>query len=242
MNPVFEPISENVALSQRIVAQITDAIVRGELKSGSRLPPERELATQFQVSRSAIRDAVKILSGRGLLLVRHGVGIFVAHAEVDGRYETWGHVIHAPGGRDGSIRNLFDIRKTLETQAACWAAERAEPVHLDRLQRILSDARQHCDDLQVLSERDAQFHVAIAEASQNLVLVQVMWTLLGALEEGRRASLRIPNRPLASLEEHERILAAIAAHDAGKARDCMFLHLGSVEQAIVNLYDCGTNS
>jgi GntR family transcriptional regulator, transcriptional repressor for pyruvate dehydrogenase complex len=234
VKPVFEPISDNVALSKKIVAQITDAIVRGELRTGSRLPPERDLAVQFQVSRTAIRDAVKILSGKGVLMVKHGVGIFVAPGAKAASGATSSSWVQAWGVYDGNIRDLFEIRKTLETQAAYLAAERADEGNIHRLALILRDAQSHGGDLQVLNDRDAQFHVAIAEASQNLMLVQVMWTLLDVLAEGRQESLRIPNRPQASLEEHEEIYQAIAMHHADRAKAAMFNHLGSVEEAIVN--------
>lgn len=226
---MFGPISDNIALSQKIVAQVTDAIVRGELKPGDRLPPERELAVQFQVSRTAIRDAIKILSGRGLLTVKHGVGIFVAEPRPSSLDE--GGVLDIS---NGSIRDLFEIRKTLETQAAFWAAARATDAHLQRLSNIMEEAKTHTDDLAVLSACDAQFHVAVAEASQNMVLVKVMWALLDLLAEARRESLRIPNRAVASLHEHEQIVEAIVSRDAERARRVMLRHLDSVEYAIQN--------
>lgn len=221
---MFEKVWDNVALSQKIVSQVTDAIVKGELKPGDRIAPERELATMFGVSRTAIRDAVKILSGRGVLQVRHGVGIFVSDApsEVAGLMEFAG----------ADLRELFEIRQTLETQAAGWAASRGADEQLDRLRKIVEDAWEHTNDLQVLAERDAQFHVAVAEASQNLVLVKVMWMLLDALQTSRHASLSIPKRPVDSLREHEQIVKAITAHDEAQARELMHEHLRSVEQSI----------
>ena len=71
----FDRIPDNRALSERITSQISDAIISGELKPGDRLPPERELAEQFGVSRTVVRDAIKMLSGRGILQVRRGAGI-----------------------------------------------------------------------------------------------------------------------------------------------------------------------
>ncbi|RIV21979.1 FadR family transcriptional regulator [Alicyclobacillaceae bacterium I2511] len=223
---MFEPISDNMALSQKIVSQISDAIISGRLNSGDRLPTERALAKEFQVSRTAIRDAIKILSGRGLLDVRHGVGIFVAHHSENGGEIVWNFT-------DEKLRDVFEIRKALETEAAYLAAIRRDDAHLSRLRDVLWNAKQHQDSLTVLNERDAQFHVAIAEASQNYLLVRVMWTLLDVLTDSRQASLNIPHRAQASLGEHEAIFDAIARQDPETARLAMLAHLESVERSVI---------
>src|SRR5687767_3548282 len=119
----FDRLPDNRALSERIISQISDAIISGELKPGDRLPPERELAEQFGVSRTVIRDAIKTLSGRGIVQVRRGAGIFVATAEetIMGRLGELANVIPLQGA---GLRDLFDVRKVLEVQGAEWAAQR----------------------------------------------------------------------------------------------------------------------
>jgi GntR family transcriptional repressor for pyruvate dehydrogenase complex len=130
------------------------------------------------------------------------------------------------------LRDLFDVRKVLEAQASEWAAQRRSAHHVERLRSIVEDASRHSEDLNVLSERDAQFHVAVAEASQNLVLVRVMFTLLDLLAAARRESLSIPGRPELSLGQHEKVLQEIEARNPEAARQAMLEHLTSVEQAI----------
>jgi GntR family transcriptional repressor for pyruvate dehydrogenase complex len=227
----FDRLPDNRALSERIISQISDAIISGELKPGDRLPPERELAEQFGVSRTVIRDAIKTLSGRGIVQVRRGAGIFVATAEetIMGRLGELANVIPLQGA---GLRDLFDVRKVLEVQGAEWAAQRRSAHQVDRLRSIVEDAYRHSEDLDVLSERDAQFHVAIAEASQNLILVRVMLTLLDLLEAARRETLAIPGRPRLSLDQHENVLREIEARDPEAARRAMLEHLTSVELAI----------
>jgi GntR family transcriptional regulator, transcriptional repressor for pyruvate dehydrogenase complex len=229
---VFEPVHDNRALSEKIIVQISDALIAGELKRGDRLPPERELAEQFGVSRTVIRDAVKTLAGRGILHVKHGAGIFVATSEENaiGRLGVLSDILPLQGV---GLRDLFEIRKVLETEGADWAARRRNHYHLERLRGILKDAHRNSEDLEVLSDRDAQFHVAIAEASQNLVLVRVMLTLLDLLAQSRRESLSIPGRAKLSLKDHERILEEIEAHRSEEAREAMLEHLTSVESAIL---------
>ena len=229
---VFEPVHDNRALSEKIIVQISDALIAGELKRGDRLPPERELAEQFGVSRTVIRDAVKTLAGRGILHVKHGAGIFVATSEENAirRLGALSDILPLQGV---GLRDLFEIRKVLETEGADWAARRRNHYHLERLRGILKDAHRNSEDLEVLSDRDAQFHVAIAEASQNLVLVRVMLTLLDLLAQSRRESLSIPGRAKLSLKNHERILEEIEAHRSEEAREAMLEHLTSVESAIL---------
>jgi GntR family transcriptional repressor for pyruvate dehydrogenase complex len=229
---MFKPVSDNRALSEKIISQISDVLISGALKPGDRLPPERDLAEQFGVSRTAIRDAVKTLSGRGILQVKRGAGIFVATSEesVMGRLSELASALPLQGAE---LRDLFEVRKALEVKTAGWAAQRRSGHQVERLRRVVEDAYSHTEDFQVLSERDAQFHVAIAEASQNLVLVRVMLTLLDLLELARRESLSIPGRAKLSLKDHKRIVEAIEARKPEEARQAMLDHLASVESALM---------
>ena len=229
---MFEPVHDNRALSEKIIVQISDVLITGGLKPGDRLPPERELAEQFGVSRTVIRDAVKTLAGRGILHVKHGAGIFVATSEENaiGRLGALSDIFPLQGV---GLRDLFEVRKVLETEGAGWAARRRNEYHLERLRGILKDAHRSSENLEVLSDQDAQFHVAIAEASQNLVLVRVMLTLLDLLAQSRRESLSIPGRAKLSLKDHERILEEIEAQRLEEARKAMLEHLTSVESAIL---------
>ena len=236
MKVPFEPVSDNRAFSEKIVAQISDAVVRGELKPGDRMPTERDLAAQFNVSRTVVRDAVKTLAGRGILRVKHGAGIFVATSE-DMVSDTLGALSGTLSLEGPALRDLFELRKVLETQAAEWAARRADEHHVERLKEILDDAGANKDDPKVLAERDAQFHVALAQASGNLVLVRVMLTLLDLLAKSRRETLSIPGRPQRSIEDHARVLEKIEARDPEGARGAMLEHLRSVEGSLAGLYD-----
>ncbi len=227
INVLFDAISDNQALSQRIVNQITKKIKTGELKPGDRLPTERTMAEQFQVSRTAIRDAIKILSGSGLLEVRHGVGIFVADSRSEESEIVW-NFTHA------NLRDVFEVRRALEAQTAFLAAIRRADHHIVRLRQIIATAQAHSDDVSVLNDCDAQFHETVAEASQNVLILDVMWTILDVVADTRRASLSIPSRPQVSLEEHSAILDAIIEQQPERARLLMLHHLDSVESAIAS--------
>lgn len=223
--PIFE---ERSSMSERIISQIMDAIVKGEVKPGERLPTERDLASQFQVSRTVVRDAIKTLAGRNILHVKHGKGIFVANIQpMDIESFSQGN------WQDAAVQDLFEIRKVLETEAAAWAANRHQPHHLERLEWIIQDAKLHSDQPEVLDERDAQFHMAVAEASCNLVIVKIMISLLDLLAKSRQGSYSIPGRSLKSLQDHELIIEAIKQQDSELARQRMLEHLEGVEAIVI---------
>lgn len=218
-------------MSERVIAGISDAVVSGELAPGDRLPPERELAGQFGVSRTVVRDAVKTLSGRGILKAKRGAGNFVADPQETAPTGLVTLVGELSPWRNG-FGDLFEVRKVLEGQAAQWAARRRGGHHVRRLRGILEEAYSHAEDPEVLDETDARFHVAVAEASRNLVLVRVMFALLDLLAKSRRETLDIAGRARLSLDEHERIIEEIEKRDPEAAREAMLAHLISVESAI----------
>ena len=227
----MERVPQSAALSERVIAKISDAVVSGELAPGDRLPPERELAGQFGVSRTVVRDAIKTLSGRGILRVKRGAGNFVADPQ-EGAPAGFGALAEGLSLGGEGFGDLFEVRKVLEAQAAQWAARRRSDHHVGRLRGIVEEAYGHADGPDVLNETDARFHVAVAEASQNLVLVRVMFTLLDLLATIRRETLDIAGRARLSLDEHERIIEEIEAREPEAAREAMLAHLTSVESAI----------
>ena len=231
---MFKAVHDHLSLSEKIIAQITDAVFNGELTPGSRLPPERELAEQFGVSRTVVRDAIKTLAGRGFLQVRHGSGIFVATAEesVAGHLEVLSDTLVLQGT---GLQDLFDVRKTIEVRTAELAAKLRTSDQVSRMKELVEEASRHLDEPEVLSKKDAQFHVAIAEASQNLVMVRVMLTLLDLLAKSRLESLSIPGQAERALQHHRRIIQTIEAQDPAEAKNAILNHLNQTEAAILSM-------
>ena len=228
----MERVPESTALGERVITKISDAVVSDELAPGDRLPPEREFAEVFGVSRTVVRDAIKTLSGRGILRVRRGAGNLVA-APQEGAPAGLGALAEGLSLRGEGFGDLFEARKVLEAQAAHRAARRRSDHHVGRLRGIVEEAHRHEGDHDVLNEMDARFHVAVAEASRNLVLMRVMFALLDLLATTRRETLDIAGRAQLSLDEHERIVEEIEGRDPEAARDVMLAHLISVESAIL---------
>lgn len=233
---MFEPISQNLSLRDRIVQDILQKLETGELAAGDRLPPERDLAASYNVSRTTVRDALRTLAGLGILSILHGKGMFVqANEGIALGNALWAPFIVKPD----TVSALFEVRKTLETEAAGWAASRGQVGQKQNLLDIVKAAKEssHVDgqvDPDVAATSDQAFHTSLFLASGNPIAGRLMVNLLDVLEEVRKRSLAIPGRAWLSILDHERIAKAVADGDSEAAREAMLKHLTAVEVAVLS--------
>lgn len=240
---LFQPVQEtNRSLEGRIVDHIRDLVERGQLTPGDRLPPERELAAQLGVSRPVLREALATLAALGLVEPRHGRGVFIAGGSLQATAQRLSLALGAndtPALADSvmRIRELFEIRRVLEGAASEWAAQRATDEQIAEMRAVLAKDRElrtaEPVDTALISELDGRLHALIAASTANRLLVLLMAALLDELASARSKSLSIPGRISRSLEQHEALVTAIAAHDAARARECLLEHINDVEQAIL---------
>lgn len=239
---MFKPVRENKRpLYENVALQIETLILKGNLKAGDKLPPERKLVEIFGVSRTSVREAVQALAAKGLVKVEHGRGIFVSHVSaLEGNID----MPIAPNlfSADGdSMKDLYEIRKLVETKAAAWAAVRRTPEEASKIMHCVTVlSEQDNATLQSYNvikawEFDTQFHLSIMEATHNLVLPRIMYGLLDLLAESRRSTLKVEGRLLRSVQEHKVIAEAICAGDADAAEHLMFQHLHSVEMELMKI-------
>ena len=214
---------------QRLAEQIRALISTGEFKSGERLPSERALAERFMISRTAVREAVIALEVQGLLEVRIGSGIYVLEAPVA---TLPVYVAAGPGPFE-----LLRARRLLEGEIAAQAAELRKDSDIDRLCASLADMRDHRDDKRANEAADLRFHLSIAEATGNGVLVQMvtaLWAQLrGPIWARLEAHFHTPLLREASLSDHQKILGAIASRDAAAAKAAMHEHIDRVVDEFV---------
>ena len=233
---VFEPVTDSISLRDRVVQDILRKIEGGELRAGDRLPPEREMAAQFHVSRATVRDALRTLAALGALSIEHGRGIFVRAGEG----VALGEALWRPMVVEAqTISHLFEVRCNLETAAASWAARRATEQQRHHLKRIVLSVKEQMEEggtvpPEVLAVADLEFHGAVLDASHNPVAGRIMLNLLDALEDARRHSLSIEGRAVKSVLDHESIADAIVRGDAPGAERAMQLHLVGVESEILH--------
>jgi GntR family transcriptional regulator, transcriptional repressor for pyruvate dehydrogenase complex len=228
--PSVEPV-KSTRIYAEIVRQIRGLIADGQLKSGDRLPPERDLADRFRVSRTSVREALRALESTGLVEIRAGEGAFVRGISVESLVGPLAMVILT---QREAIADLYEARRLLEPPIAALAARRASPDEVQELGRILDEQSREVAGGRTGLAQDAAFHTAIAHSAHNRAITRIVTTLVDLLTQTREESLHTPGRPERSHQDHRRVLAAIQAGDAEQARQAMLDHLEAVEQLVVS--------
>lgn len=227
--PELEPV-KSTRIYQDIVRQIRGLIADGRLKSGDRLPPERDLAERFRVSRTSVREALRALGSLGLVEIRAGEGAFVREVSVESLIEPLALVILT---QREAIADLFEARRLLEPPIAGLAARRASPDEVAEMRRILDQQASEVAAGRTGLTQDAAFHTAIADSSQNRAITRIIRVLMDLLTQTREESLHTPGRPERSHQDHRRILQAIEGRDAEVAEQAMLDHLAAVEHLVM---------
>jgi GntR family transcriptional repressor for pyruvate dehydrogenase complex len=227
--PKLEPVS-STRIYEEIVRQIRTLISEGKLKSGDRLPPERDLAERFRVSRASVREALRALEAMGLIKIRLGEGTFVRGISVDSLVEPLALVILT---RREAVGELFEARRLLEPPIAGLAARRSSEEEIQEMERIVEDQGREVAGGSVGLAQDAAFHAAIAGSAHNQAITRIVHALVDLLTQSREESLQTPGRPTRSHKDHQRILAAIRAGDSAAAERAMLDHLVAVESLVM---------
>ena len=221
-------------ISQSVVRQIEQLILRGILRPGERLPSEREMAERMGVSRPSLRDAIADLAGRGLLSSRPGSGVFVA--EVLGSAFSPA-LTELFATHDEAVFDYIAFRRDMEGMAADRAARLGSATDLrviDTILRKMEAAHQKRDPSDE-AQLDAEFHMAIIEASHNVIMLHMMRSIFELLRQGvfynRLVMFRNRMTRDQLLDQHLAINTAIQARDPEAARAAVVSHLTYVEQA-----------
>jgi GntR family transcriptional repressor for pyruvate dehydrogenase complex len=216
---------------EKIAEQIQRLIRDGLLKPGDKLPPERELAEMFQVSRGSLRDAIRTLELTGLVEARQGEGTVVRAPSAESLINPLATVLL----RDRElVSELLEFRAMIEPTLARRAATHASPDDLDQLEDILRRQKEKVDHGELAIEEDSEFHYAIAHAAKNSVVLKVLDAFMDLLRESREHSLQVEGRLQKSLEGHRLILQAIRRHDSSAAETAMRRHIEEIEGIVLN--------
>lgn len=214
---------------EEVVSQIHELIREGKFKAGDQLPPERELAETFKVSRTSVREALRTLETEGLVISRTGMGNFVADLPIESLVAPLATLLIE---EKNALADIFEMRKLIEPQIASLAAERATKGDIEQMKKILVKQRDQVDLGATGVEADAEFHFSIGQATQNHALEKLVYGLMDLLSHSREESLQTPGRSQVSIDSHYRILAAIEGHDKKRAREAMLHHVEHVEQNV----------
>jgi GntR family transcriptional repressor for pyruvate dehydrogenase complex len=221
---------KSTRIYEEIVRQVKAMIAEGRLKGGDRLPPERDLAEKFVVSRTSVREALRALESLGLVEIRPGEGTFIRQMSVEALVEPLALLMVSQREATGE---LFEARRLLEPALAALAATRATPEEIQEMARILEEQAREVAAGRTGLAQDAQFHAAIGAASHNRAITRIAHAIMDLLAQSREESLNTPGRPTRSHDSHRRVLAAIRGRDAEGARLAMLEHLESVESLVL---------
>ena len=215
-------------LYEQIVQQIEESIEKGELTAGSQLPPERDLAKQFGVSRTAVREAIKALQEKGLVDAFPGRGTFVTNGAPSAMRRSLDRIVNS--GEEEGRAYLVEVRDMLEPEIAALAAVRADEENLATMREAVKTMDNAAWDSDVYIEADLDFHLALAEAAGNPIVLSLIDSIVGLLREQRLRIFRVEGGPNRGQQHHRRILDAIQRHDPQAARNAMQAHLAQVRE------------
>ena len=227
----FHPIAPE-KLSNAVVRQIETLILRGVLKPGERLPAERDLAEQLSVSRPSLREAIAQLQDQGLVEIRAGAGAFVA--DVLGSAFSPA-LVQLFARNDEAVFDYISFRRDIEGLAAERAATQGTDPDLLVVQTLF-DKMEVAHGKRAPDEEarlDAEFHMAIIEASHNVVMLHMMRSMYELLREGvfynRQIMFKQRTTRVALLDQHRAINSALQARDGPAARRAVETHMDYVE-------------
>ena len=224
-------------LSAAVTRQIEKLILRGILRPGERLPAERDLAEKLGVSRPSLREAIAELQDKGLLTTRAGAGIYVADVLGSAFSDA---LIRLFADHDDAVFDYIGFRRDLEGLAACRAARLASDTDLQVIQTIMDKMEAAHKKTNPADEArlDAEFHMAIIEASHNVIMLHMMRSMFQLLREGvfynRQVMFKQRTTRGALLDQHRAINTAIQARDPDAARAAINAHLNYVEKALAD--------
>jgi GntR family transcriptional repressor for pyruvate dehydrogenase complex len=215
-------------ITELVVQRIKELLQQGELKAGSRLPPERELADMLGISRPSLRTALKALSVMGIIRAKPGAGTFIADAlpEIFSEPMAFMTLIH-----NTATAELFEARRIIEAGLVELAAERATSEHLKTIAAEIEGMRKTLHDPEKFLQHDVSFHQALAAAAGNKVMSGVMDTVAALLLQVRRESIARSSDKEDAIEWHEQIYEAVRQREARRAKELLTAHLVSAEKA-----------
>ncbi|WP_019173058.1 FCD domain-containing protein [Pseudaminobacter salicylatoxidans] len=234
MTDIFSRIAHS-RTADEVVQQIESLILEGVLRVSDRLPAERELARRFDVSRPILREALKTLEARGLIVTRHGGGTYVA--DVIGQVFTQ-PMLELIGSHREAGADYLEYRREIEGIAAEYAARRATEDDRALLAQIMArmQAAHERGDFEEEAEIDVEFHHAIGECAHNIILLHTLRSLYRLLSDGvfqnRLLVFSLPGAREELLAQHKAIHAAVVGGRPAEARKAAMDHITYVEHSM----------
>jgi DNA-binding FadR family transcriptional regulator len=211
-------------LAEQVAGRLMEYIAARQMKAGDLLPSESSLANSFGVSRPVIREALKNLEGKGVLEIVNGKGALIRPIDSDPLRLFFQRAMQM---EQRTILELMEVRRGLEVQAAELAAQRRSPPDLEAIRRTARAMRENMGDLDAYTHLDVEFHLRVAAASHNAILVYLVESIRDALRNTIAAGLQ-SRGDLLNVEEiqrtHETLLLTLAEGNPKAAGQAMQRH------------------
>lgn len=221
---LFRNVGVQGGLVDRVVNEIQRVIMSDQLEPGMKLLPERELADELGVSRTVVREAVRILVAKGLLETKPGVGTLVRQVTSDQIVEPLSLLLQSQKGGI-SIEHLHQVRHMLEIEIVGLAAQQATEEDIADLEELLAEMESVTDIPEAFVTRDADFHRGLATTTHNPLLVILLDSIRDLMQEVRLLVTRHPGLRRKVMPDHHKILDRVTAKDPEGARQAMEEHL-----------------
>jgi GntR family transcriptional repressor for pyruvate dehydrogenase complex len=218
-------------LYEQIVRQIEESVLNGSLKPGDQLPAERDLAQRLGVSRTAVREAVKTLREKGLVEAYSGRGTFITDGTSQAARQSFDLMVKVgQQGQQEGLPHLVELRLALEPGIAAMAAERVTDEDLTAMREAVAVMDGAQENAEAYIEADLDFHLALAEAAANPLILSLIDSIVGLLRTERIRIFKVEGGPQRSQVHHKRILSAVERRDPEMARCAMRAHLEQVRE------------
>lgn len=204
---ILKPI-EKKTIVERIVQQITDAILAGELKPGDKIPTEAELIERLGVGRNSVREAIKMLSALGVLEIRRGDGTYITEKITPTIFDS---LVYSLIIEQSTPDELLELRKTLEVDVLELAVEKATDEDTKRLEKLLEEFHQVFKqrDYDKAAELDLQFHYTIVDIARNPLLARIVKAVLDLFYYSVRRTLQAYQASKDGTHESHRMMVEI---------------------------------
>lgn len=219
-----------------IVDAITDDIQNKKLCPGDKLPTEAEMAEEYGVSRISIREALRSLSARGLIVTKHGEGSFVSEYNSDMLANTLRSISLL---NDAPFIEMLQLRKIMETEAASLCAINATKEELNKIDFYRLERERYCsaeptpDNISKRYEMDTNFHLSISRGSHNEIFIKFIETIHASIDLHQKESSRNTEQINLTTYFHREIMSALLEHNKEKAGRMMYDHFSTIEKAIL---------
>jgi GntR family transcriptional regulator, transcriptional repressor for pyruvate dehydrogenase complex len=223
---LISKIERSVSLVDQVIDQIEKLVLEGELSAGEKLPSERLLGERLGVSRTVLREALSALSARGLVQGIVGGGYVVATPN-SGVVSSSLSIFLRAGKTELDYSKVHEVRKMLEVEIAGLAATRRSIDHVQQLEFAQTKLRKALNplDAEAFSDADVEFHVILAQAAENPLMVLLIESVTDVMRDVRRIGGSVPGARRNAIRFHDSILCAVRQGDPNAARSAMAEHL-----------------